>query len=141
MKSFGLTPTGVTAVTDKGSPVTLTLSDAPGPSPLTEAAREDPEKRIAETLFLLDKFGISNECYHELAQVTNVTLWSGIEAFSNSFIFAGIAPELPYLHQVKSLRKVLNLGVELTRLPFPITCYYLDVRVLTTTVLSSLVGK
>ena len=56
------------------------------------------------------------------------------------FYFAQIAPELPHLQQVKSLRKVLNLGVELSQLPSPLTGYYLDVRVLTTTVLLSLVS-
>ena len=54
--------------------------------------------------------------------------------------FAQIAPELPHLHQVKSLRKVLNMGVELSQLPSPVTGYYLYVRVLTTAVLSSLVS-
>lgn len=60
-------PTTVTAVTEKGTPITLNLSDSPGPSPPTEAAGDTA--RIAETLFILDRFGVSDECYHELAQV------------------------------------------------------------------------
>jgi len=71
MRSHGLTATTVTAVTDQGSPVTLTLSDALGPSMSTPA----DEDQIAEVLFILDKFGVSDECYHELAQVTNTTLF------------------------------------------------------------------
>lgn len=32
MLSYGLTPTAVMAVTDNGNPITVPLSDAPGPS-------------------------------------------------------------------------------------------------------------
>ena len=46
--------TTVMAVTDQGSPITLPLSDAPGPS-MSTAAHED---QIAEVLFILDKFGV-----------------------------------------------------------------------------------
>lgn len=51
-----------------------------------------------------------------------------------------IAPELPCLHHIKSLRKDLHLGVSMTRLPGPFDGYYLNIREVVTKVLTSLVG-
>ena len=68
MESYGLTPTAVTAITDMGTPITINLSDAPSPSPLSAAASSH-EDNTASTLYLLDRYGVSDEFYHELAQV------------------------------------------------------------------------
>ena len=53
MKSYGLTPTAVTAIADMGTPITINLLDAPGPSPLSAAATSHEDK-TASTLYLLE---------------------------------------------------------------------------------------
>ena len=68
MESYGLTPQTVTAVTDKGTPVTLELCDVPSSSSSSSSVPE-PEEKIDNVLFLLDQFGVSDAFYHELAQV------------------------------------------------------------------------
>ena len=71
--SYGLTPTALSAVTDKGTPVTLSLVDAPGPSeagPSSQAASPSQFDPTAQILYLLDRYGVSDEFYHEMAQVS-----------------------------------------------------------------------
>ena len=73
LQSYGLTPQTVTAVTDQGCSVSLELSEAPpqttGPAQISTA---EPEENTRSVLFLLDRFGVSDEFYHELAQVHTV---------------------------------------------------------------------
>ena len=66
--TYGLTPQTVTATTDQGCSVSFKLSEGPSPSP-TPPATIDPEESARNVLFLLDRFGVSDEFYHELAQV------------------------------------------------------------------------
>ena len=68
MVSYGLTPTTITAVTHGGNQVTIPLSDAEVPCSTASRARDDDET-AARTLYLLDRFAVSDECYHEIAQV------------------------------------------------------------------------
>ena len=65
MQSYGLTPTAITAVTDTGNPLTLQLSDVPGPSssPMTR------DEKTSRALYLLDHYGVSDEFYNEFSQV------------------------------------------------------------------------
>ena len=65
ISSYGMVPTTINAVTDSGDSVTIPLSDT---TPSTSASRQ-PTDTAANTLFLLDRFGVSDEFYHELAQV------------------------------------------------------------------------
>ena len=68
MAIYGLTPTSVMAVTDEGTPVTLSL--ASGPSSAPKPAASSPEVDNSErVLYLLDRYGVSDEFYHKLAQV------------------------------------------------------------------------
>ena len=70
--SYGLTPTVVSALTDKGTPTTLSLVDAPGPSevgPSSQSASPSQPQPRARILYLLDWYGVSDEFYHEMAQV------------------------------------------------------------------------
>ena len=68
MESYGLTATAVTAVSDAGTPITLSLADVPEQSGDSTANTAEADIR-ARTLYLLDRFGVSDEFYHELAQV------------------------------------------------------------------------
>ena len=68
-ESSGLTPLTVTAVTDQGCSVSLELCVSPAPS---SSAAAEPEGSTRNVLYLLDRFGVSDEFYHELAQVYTV---------------------------------------------------------------------
>ena len=69
MQSYGLTPTSVTAVSAKETPVTFNFT-CPPPLPVLTMP-PPPEDSTQKVLFLLDRYGISDEFYHELAQVRN----------------------------------------------------------------------
>ena len=73
LQSHGLTPQTVTAVTDQGCSVSLELSEGPSQTtvPATSSTAE-PEENTRSVLFLLDRFGVSDEFYHELTQVHTV---------------------------------------------------------------------
>ena len=53
---------------------------------------------IHQVLYLLDRFGISDEFYHEIAM---------------------IFPSLPRSHLVKDIQRRLNASIVIKRLPFP----------------------
>ena len=67
LQSYGLTPHTVTAVNDKGQHVSLELcpESSTAAAPLSTSA----EEKTKTALFLLDRFAVSDEFYHELAQV------------------------------------------------------------------------
>ena len=65
MASYGLQPTSVMAVTDSGTPVTLPLASGPSSSPQPAVVPVDHSEHV---LYLLDRYGVSDEFYHELAQ-------------------------------------------------------------------------
>ena len=69
MASYGLKPTSVMAVTDTGTPVTLPLATGPSSSPQPAVVPVDHSERV---LYLLDRYGVSDEFYHELAQVRHI---------------------------------------------------------------------
>ena len=71
LTSYGLTPTALTAVSDSGAPITIPLSDGPAPYSSTDnpSTALSAEVATARTLYLLDRFGVSDQFYHELAQV------------------------------------------------------------------------
>ena len=56
----------INAVTDSGDSVTIPLSDS---TPSTSASRQPTDETAANTLFLLDRFAVSDEFHHKLAQV------------------------------------------------------------------------
>ena len=136
MKSYGLTPTTVTAVTDKGAPVTLTLSEpsTSGSSPPLPTAEVDPAK---VALYIMDRFGVSDEAYHELTQVYTC---NSCVLHKNITYKMQLVPELPRLHRVKDLRKDLNTSVNTIRLPAPYNGYYLHVKSAISSALASLVS-
>ena len=63
MESFELHVTGLKAVTDTGDAMTLELEERQAPVATTSV------DIMVKALYLLYRFGVSHECYHELAQV------------------------------------------------------------------------
>lgn len=71
MESYGLTPTTLTAHSSSGVPVTIPLNNS---LTIPSSSTENPStssnvSEAACTLYLLDHFGVSDQFYHELAQV------------------------------------------------------------------------
>ena len=99
-ESFGLTPQSLTLSTESDEQYTLQLGesrssistkDTPSDSAISTAS-------IHETLYLLEKFGVSDEFYHELSMHY---------------------PSLARSYKVKQLRKELTSEIEIIRLPYP----------------------
>lgn len=69
-ESFGLVPTELTACTSTSDEtITIPLGNTPTPSPVLQPTRQVDEFAAMQTLYLLDRFGVSDEFYHELTQV------------------------------------------------------------------------
>ena len=68
MSSHGLKPTTLVAETSEGMELTIPLDNSP--TTLTEPKR--PTDTVSKALYLLDRFAVSDEFYHELAQVNTV---------------------------------------------------------------------
>ena len=63
----------------------------------------ESQAQLRQILYLLDRFAVSDEFYHELSMV---------------------APTLPKSYKIKKVRELLNNNVELKRLPSPYSgCY------------------
>ena len=69
-ESFGLVPTQLMVQTSQNDEaISIPLGRTTIPVPNTQPAREVDEFGAMQTLYLLDRFGVSDEFYHELAQV------------------------------------------------------------------------
>ena len=69
-ESFGLVPTHLTAcVSTSDEAISIPLGDSPTTPPDTQPTRRVDEFAAMQTLYLLDRFGVSDEFYHELTQV------------------------------------------------------------------------
>ena len=96
--SFGLEPEFVQfRKTATRSSLTVHLSDDPRSSTPPQPTEDDKE-HILQVLYLLDKFAVSDELYHELRM---------------------LCPHLPASNRVKQARKEINDLLEYTRLPSP----------------------
>ena len=75
LTSYGLAPTSVTASSTDGCLVTIPIADSPTPSTSTSSVNrplaDTAGTTTACTLYLLDRFAVSDQFYHELAQVFN----------------------------------------------------------------------
>ncbi len=76
-------------------------------------------ENVDETLYLLERFGVSDECYHEMTQ---------------------LFPHLPRLYVVKNERKDISQSVELKELPSKYKGAYRPVRKFIETILSDKVS-
>ena len=72
MGSHGLAPTVLSAVSAYGNHITIPLTDNPTCSQVeNQSTAHSTEAVTARTLYLLDRFAVSDQFYHELAQVFN----------------------------------------------------------------------
>lgn len=72
MAEHGLTPDSLTAATGDGKLLTIPFSDGPVTSSSPVQAEASTANVRAKTLFLLDRFAVSDEFYHELAQANKL---------------------------------------------------------------------
>ena len=107
LTSYGLTPTTLNVVSDSGAPITIPLSDGPAPSSFADnpSTALSAEVATARTLYLLDRFGVSDQFYHELAQVHVKINFLCTCTYVRRVIIFGIQlhPDIPRLHHVKGL--------------------------------------
>lgn len=93
-KSFGLMPACLELISLNGGPtVTLSLDEKDSSSGMISP--EDREK-CQQILYLLDRFNVSDEVYHELSMVSK---------------------DLSKSYRIKNLRNELNCGIQLTKTP------------------------
>ena len=69
LSSYGLTATSVTTTSADGCPITIPITDSLAPHASMENQTHSAEVTTARTLYLLDRFAVSDQFYHELAQV------------------------------------------------------------------------
>lgn len=72
MATHGLTPATLTAETEEGKTICIQMSDPVPTPPPTQSEGSAKDGVTAKTLFLLDRFCVSDEFYHELTQVNTV---------------------------------------------------------------------
>lgn len=86
-ESFGLIPTQLTVRSSfNDDSLTVPLSDTSPPLPDTPPVREIDKFCAMQTLYLLDRFGVSDEFYHELTQVCIVLLNKNTNVSNSNFI-------------------------------------------------------
>ena len=90
-----------------------------GCSSSSSTAADKETENVDETLFLLERFGVSDECYHEMTQ---------------------LFPELPRSYVVKNERKDISQSIELKELPSKYKEAYRPVRKFIEAILSDKVS-
>ena len=117
----------------------LPIADSPPHNSSTEL--HTAKDATASTLYLLDRFAVSDQFYHELAQVCTLQFCTCICILTfYVYIWIQLHPEIPRLHHVKELRQSLNSDIEIFNLPQPYVGKYMDVRKTITKTLGSLVS-
>ena len=82
--------------TEKHEIVNLNYLCPPATGSESEEDEDDLPDTVKETLYLLERFGVSDECYHELAM---------------------LHPQLPRLYKIKNARRDITHEIELLPLP------------------------
>ena len=117
MNTFGLTLEKVVLKSTNNSEVEINYS-----SPSSRSNHEisvSQSECIDETLYLLEKFGVSDEFYHELSM---------------------LHPQLPRSYKVKGARKDISECIDLTPLPPPFSGAYRPLKEFISLVLSDKVS-
>ena len=90
----------LTAKTSDGKLLRIPFSERP--ATITEPTQPAPTDSRAKALFLLDRFAVSDEFYHKLAQVS--TLQSTVHHTTQKLHdYIQIFPEMPRLYNIKGL--------------------------------------
>ncbi|CAG2210920.1 unnamed protein product [Mytilus edulis] len=100
-ETYGLTPKNLVFETEHGEDINIRFGEQ------TESQSENDEIRLKEILFLLDKFAISDQAYHEIAMKTN---------------------DLPKFYLIKNCRDKFNEGIQLERTPGNVPGAFLNFR-------------
>ena len=88
---------------DYNNPTISSSSSNSSSSIMSSSDTTESQTQLRQILYLLDRFAVSDEFYHELSMVS---------------------PTLPKSYKVKKVRELLNNNVELKRLPSPYSgCY------------------
>ena len=120
VKTFGLSVEKVLRSPTKIVELTYDLPESSaGCSSSSSTAADKETGNVDETLFLLERFGVSDECYHEMTQ---------------------LFPELPRSYVVKNERKDISQSIELKELPSKYKGAYRPVRMFIEAILSDKVS-
>ena len=80
-----------------GSPVKISFQESQVDPPASRPSDDDRQK-LLQVLYVLDRFAVSDEAYHELSSVSK---------------------DLPPLYKLKGERKTINESLDIQRLPGP----------------------
>ena len=69
-------------------------------------------------MYLLERFGVGDEFYHELTQVRSIMLLSTVLCITSN-VYVQIYPELARGYRVKQVRQEIGKGVDLEQVPAP----------------------
>ena len=126
-ETFGLEVESITARTSNdGNELVIPLSSQQGnhPSVVTATSTAPTDRNshsnVMQTLYLLERFGVSDEFYHELTQV-RLKMFCGAElcVYYYFHLCVQVYPELARSYQVKQARQVTGKDIELERVPGP----------------------
>ena len=126
-ETFGLEVESITARTSNdGNELVIPLSSQqdnhPSVVPATSTAPTDrnSHSNVMQTLYLLERFGVSDEFYHELTQV-RLKMFLGAEPciYYYFHLCVQVYPELARSYQVKQARQETGKDIELERVPAP----------------------
>ena len=146
LESYSLIPLAVSAVTENGTPITLSLVDASclseaGPSPQSATPPERPDP-TAQTLYRLDSYCVSDEFYHEIAQVRTESSLTCAHCtgclISHMYTVHSLGDtQTPQIPPHQSSEKGFNTSIPLSN---PFEGCYVHLREASTEVLSPLVS-
>ena len=107
VRTFGLTVEKVVLKDPQDHNVDINYADVPSISTGICAEQTTEPESVSETLYLLEKFGVSDECYDELTM---------------------LHPSLPRSYKVKAVRNDISHNVELLPLPSPFAGAYRPIK-------------
>ena len=104
VRTFGLTVERVVLKSPQDDKVDINYADVPSTSTGICAEQTTEPESVSETLYLLETFGVSDECYHELTMLH------------------------PRSYKVKAVRNDISHNVELLPLPSPFAGAYRPIK-------------
>ena len=125
-ETFGLEVESITTRTSNDGQLVIPIGSQQGNHPsVVPALSKAPTDRnchsnVMQTLYLLERFGVSDEFYHELTQVRLIVWLSAELCIYYCFHFCvQVYPELARSYRVKQARQETGKDIELERVPAP----------------------